>query len=396
MPQNEYHRSGPIDPRSVTNEDGANKKAIEAEQEFLEYREYLSRLGKMDDSTDRYFNMLNSNLLFAKNVDWYTGVNRYGWLNPFDNDKVVKEFLFFTKPDLNIFAGDEVNDENGTNNNHAYINASITNLADGVRDNPVICEVARRKINILRQLQVSVKEAMVNGVGDGTNPFMYLLTNAVTSKLDLPGITADSQDTTPNVMGTSIQYRGHSLKSDNGYDFSLSFTDTAYLDIYLLAKCYDEYMRMVKTGLAQPKKKYIISKVLSEQFSIYKFLIGSDGETILYYAKLTGCYFTDAPRSDMADPADGIKFSLSFHAQFVEDMNPEILTEFNTLCRCHGAFLDSNIMNVYDDKNGMVDNRWATCPYIVKANRNGPNMYTERVKRRNVEYDYFLKWKTCK
>ena len=250
--------------------------------------------------------MMHSNLFIKRSdADWYSKCNRYGWIDPFDTDRVTREYLFFTKPDLNIF------------------NNETKKILDKVARNPIINEAVSRMPNTVAQLQSSVKNP------DGKKgAFMFLLSNAVASKLDLPGISAESHESTTNIMGASIQYRGHSLKSDNGYDFSLSFKDTAYLEIYTLAKVYDEYMRMIKQGIIAPKEKYIINHIISEQFSIYKFLVGSDGETIIYYAKATGCYITDVPRSDMGDPSDeGFKYSLSFHAQFIEDMKLKLKGE---------------------------------------------------------------------
>lgn len=313
--------------------------------------------------------VLGSNLFFPDTINndttWYNKVNRYGWINPYNHDRVIREYLFFTKPDLYLFDGSTAN---------------VNNLVSGVKDNSVIYEAASRMPKVLTQLQYSITDP------DGKfNPFMYLLTNAVKSKLDLPGISADSNSSTENIMGTNIHYRSHSLKSDNGYDFSLSFTDTAYLEIYTLAKCYDEYMRLIKLGEAEPKEIYITNRIIPEQFSIYKFLVGSDGETILYYAKLTGCYFTDVPRSDLSDPGEEIKFSLSFHAQFVEDMNPQILKEFDIISNRGG----NNFMSVFNGEN--VNNQWAKYPRVIRANKTDP-IYGKRVARRGVEYDYFLKW----
>lgn len=343
------------------------KKVLTKASADREYYEKRSRLNKLGTTTDVH-GVYSSNLFFDKNIDWYSRINRYGWIDPFDTDRITREFLFFTKPDLNLFDGD---------------NVLASQLVDELYDNVFFKEVANRMPNILTQLTKSVPDP------DGrNNPFMYLLSNAVTSKLDLPSISAESQESTQNIMGTSIQYRGHSLKSDNGYDFSLSFTDTAYLEIYTLVKCYDEYMRLLRLGYCSPKHEYITARIIPEQFSIYKFLIGSDGETIIYYAKLTGCYFTDVPRSDMADPGDEVKFSLSFHAQFVEDMNPQILEEFNKLTSsCY--HYTSDYMKVY--RNDHVNNEWARYPAIVKAYRSS-NKYGKRVDRRHVNYDYFLKW----
>ena len=151
--------------------------------------------------------------------------------------------MFFTKPDLNIFGA---YDDNGS----IPYNSSLN---DALKTIPFFTEINYRNKDALRQLQYSIKDS-----NETVNPFMYSLSNSVTSKLDLPSISAESRESTPNIMGTSIQYRGHSYKSDNGYDFSLSFKDTAYLDIYATVKAYDEYMRLLKMGEVSPKKKYIV------------------------------------------------------------------------------------------------------------------------------------------
>ena len=320
---------------------------------------------------------LAANKIFPKDqIELYDRYNRFGYVPIYSHEQVCREYLFFTKPDLNIFGdGSGV----GYGFNECTLNSSLSTI-------PFFTEAAVRHKKSLSQLQNSVIDNEY-----GSNPFMYLLSNTVTSKLDLPGISADSRESTSNIMGVNIQYRSHSYKSDNGYDFSLSFTDTAYLDLYTLLKAYDEYMRMLKIGEnnLRPIRKYIEDRVISEQFSIYKFLVGEDGETILYYAKLTGCYFTDVPRSDMSDPGpDGFKYSVSFHAQFVEDSNPAILSEFNRLYQVTDKYKDEGYAKVYDYDNNVINNTWGIIPKIVVAN----DSRELRLKRRGVNKDYRLKW----
>lgn len=343
-------------------------KTKDPEGVYDEKRTKFSNIGGSADHNGLY----SSNLLFNKNVDWYSKINRYGWVNPFDQDRVLREFLFFTKPDLNLFESSIITPDN---------------LVDGCRENNLLYETARRMPKVLTQLTSSVSDP------DGKhNPFMYLLSNAVSSKLDLPSISAESQESTQNIMGTSIQYRSHSLKSDNGFDFTLQFTDTPRLEVYTLAKCYDEYMRLLKQGYCSPKYEYIVGRIIPEQFSVYKFLIGSDGETIIHYSKLTGVYFTDVPRSDIADPGDEVKFSLSFHAQFVEDMNPHIISEFDKLTNSYTSYAGAgNFMPVYSSSSQGVNNKWAKFPKIIRATPEDP-IYGKRVNRRSVNYDFFLKW----
>lgn len=304
----------------------------------------------------------------------YNEISRFGYLPIHETESVTREYLFFTKPDLNIFG-----DGSGMDFDYAV---SLNSKLQAI---PFFVETNTRNGNALRQLQYSVKDTR-----SAKNPFMYLLSNNVTSKLDLPGISAESKESTANIMGTSIQYRGHSYKSDNGYDFSLSFRDTKYLEIYTLLKAYDEYMRLLKTGEIAPMKKYIENRIISEQFSIYKFLVGEDGETILYFAKLTGCYFTDVPRGDMSDPGnEGFKFSVSFHAQFVEDSNPMIINEFNRITPGNDLLNDGKVAKVYDNVNNVVDNTWVRWPKIEYVTN---NTYDKRVSDRGTKYDYRLKW----
>lgn len=316
-------------------------------------------------------NTLASNRIFPKNKKRnYNKFSRFGYLPIHETEQVCREYLFFTKPDLNLF-GDGAG---GSIDYNSELNSYLAAI-------PYFSEANIRNGDAIRQLQYSVKD--YNGVH---NPFMYLLSNTVTSKLDLPGISAESRESTQNIMGTSIQYRSHSYKSDNGYDFSLSFTDTAYLELYTLLKTYDEYMRLLKTGEVSPIRKYIINRIIPEQFSIYKFLIGEDGETILYYAKLTGCYFTDVPRSDMSDPGnDGFKYSVSFHAQFVEDSNPMIINEFNRLSPARNK---TNYASTYNYNTNSVDNSWVRWPKIVAVSKT----YDKQVERRGTTYDYRMKW----
>ena len=314
---------------------------------------------------------LNSNLLFSReDIEWYTKFNRYGYLDPFNNRTANREYLFFTKPDLRIF------------DNTAY---NALSLVSELQSYPIFVEAAEKYKPVLTQLQSSVR-----GKDNLFNPFMCLLSNAVNSRLDLPGLSSETNESSSNMYGTSIQYRSHSIKSDNGFDFTLSFNDSIYLEVYMLAKLYDEYIRLQKMGKVSPHRKYIINKVLPDQFSIYKFIVGDDGESIIYYARATGVFITDVPRGDLSDPAqDGFKFSLSFHSQFIEDMNPMLLYEFNRVANP----TSNNYMKVYDLSINGVNNEWAKLPCIVKV-RSGQDARASAnaLYGSNGSYTYLLKW----
>lgn len=319
------------------------------------------RCGDKSIKIDSIDKVLSSNLIIPKkNVNWYTKFNRFGCIDPVTTNSEHREYLFFTKPDLNIF--------NGSAYSELTLNPSLKNY-------PIFVDAFKRYKNVLVQLEGSVSDST-----NSKNPFMCILSNAVTSNLDLPSLSAESADSSSNIYGTNIQYRSHSLKSDNGYDFSLSFTDTTYLEIYHLVKLYDEFIRLMKLGAVAPKKSHIVNRILPDQFSIYKIITATDGETILFAAKITGVYFADVPRSDFGDmPQDGIKYSLSFHGQFPEDTTPTILTDFNRVTP--GS--TKSFVNTYSD--GRVNNDWVSYPVIIAS---------ESSKRSslNLGFNYKLKW----
>lgn len=344
--------------------------------------QYIGDINKGVIDNKDFNKILAGNLIFSEaQSNWYTRFNRYGWIYPYGNT-ATREYLFFTKPDLNIFAN-----PNAEYTNLQLINDGYSNLIS----NPLFADGINRFKDSLTQLSSSVT------CHDGRkNPYMCLLSNAVTSKLDLPAINSESVDSSVNMYGSSIQYRSHSLKSDNGYDFTLGFTDTIYLEIYMMSKFYDEYLRLQKMGMVRPKPEYIINRVLPEQFSIYKILVSDDGESIVYFAKLTGVYFTDVPRSEFSDPqADGFKYSLGFHAQFVEDSNPYILNELNKVSGINswGEAATTACMNVYDTKLSVVNNEWSGLPFVRKVYVGSDARITKNARDRHGTYKFLLKWK---
>ena len=344
---------------------------------------------RVEIKKDDFTKLTHSNLIFdTRDKIWYKSFNRYGWINLLDTDTVAREYLFFTKPDLYIYDGNTFN--------NATLNSTF-------RSNGFFIDVDQRNKDALTSLQYSIKDR--NGNKD---PFIRILSNMVISKLDMPRISSETQQSTANVYGSIISYRSHSFKSDYGYDFSLTFRDSRYLDIYNMVKAYDEFMRHSKMGeidygfdynskgsgdthnTAEIYKSYIKAHIIPEQFSIYKFIVGSDGETIIFFAKYTGVYFVDVPRDEFSEPdtSNGFKYSVSFHANFVRDMDPLIITEFNKLSL--GSDLDSDYLPVYNKDSGNINNEPALYPRVVVVKND------KRTMRRNTSFDYRLKWTNLK
>lgn len=291
----------------------------------------------------------------------YHRFNRMQTLDPTRRLNGYKEYLFFTKPNLLIY--------NTTNGNGLYSH---------VANDPLFQYASVHYPNVLRQLQYNSEAAGY--------PFMNLLSNTVKNNLDLPEIKA-SQDieTAANIYGTKITYRNTSYSQDDQYEFNLDFEDSKYLEVYMLFKIYDEYERKKQYGNIAPDTSYVIRKIIHDQFSIYKFIVDEDGTSLVFWAKLTGVYPKGVPREAFADlPSEGgLKYSVPFKATFVEEMKPELLTDFNKVTE---AFFGNGRTKIpiWDKDLQAVNPDWPICPRIKEAVANDASIHP--VQRPKLEW----------
>lgn len=320
---------------------------------------------RFDTNDTNIKNMMSANGIVDKyERDWLTKFNRFGVIDPYNALLTTKEYIFITKPDLCLL------------NSAGQINGAISN-------SPFFQDAINRYKNIAEQLQGSISE--------NDSPFMNLLSNSITSSMDLPGISADSIETGANIYGTKISYRGTSARSDEDHDFSLEFEDTKYLDIYMLFKMYDEYEKL-KWGAAIDYlhddaarwRSYMINKVLHDQVSIYKIVVGEDGYRIVYWARVTGCYPNSIPRDAFSDMnnSEPQKLTVGWKGHFVRDMDPVILSQFNKLVQKKATGRVE--LPLYDTENHYMNGQWASTPYI--------DIRTITDSKHGTHREYFLRW----
>ena len=289
---------------------------------------------------------------------------RFGFFDPDNAITTTREYLFFTKPDLNILKRDDIS---GAVNSGA--------LADGIDSIPFFQSLFQSRKKIIKTLQSSY----------GTNdPFNHLLQNMVISNLDIPSLSAETIDNATNAYGVGYSYRGSSESSDDNPTFSLEFRDNRSLDVYYFFKAYEEYETLKHHGIVRPWLKYIEDKILHDQFSIYKFLVDEDMETILYYGKYYGVMPISLPRDTFSSSNfdSGLSYSIDFKAAFYDDMKPEILYDFNEIA---GDFYDKQkyVVTPYNTVLDQADMRPATAAFIT----------AEQNSNRTSGYDFKLKWK---
>lgn len=318
-----------------------------------------------NESSDDVRSLIMANGIYDRfDMDWYSKFSRFGVIDPYNALTTTREYIFITKPDLCI------------------LNSSGT-VSNVLANQAFFVDAVNRYKPIARQLQSSVS------ANDG--PFMTVLSNSITSSLDLPGISVDSVESAGNIMGTRINYRGMS-RGNIDFDFNLEFEDTKYLDVYMLFKMYDEYEYLKWQGYLDFTKaesdrwiNYIINKVLHDQVTMYKFVVGEDGYRIVYWARITGCYPTSIPRDAFSDMnnSEPQKITVGWKGHFVRDMDPIIITHFNQLV---SKKVDGKAeLPLFNQNSHAMDGRWASTPYIDIKNVTDAKRGTRR--------EYFLRWK---
>ncbi len=326
--------------------------------------------------------------------------SRFGIIDPYNTLTGAKEYLFFTKPDFNLFSNiSKVYTRSGNYKNTTTqdkkdkmgsfkvrgatgFEQSATTTSSGMnsylKDYPFFIELADKYPKVAEQLQYSIKPS---------EPFMKLLSNSVRSSLDLPDISTRQIETAQTAYGTSIQYEADDFSTDEGFSFDLEFEDTKYIEVYMLFKAWHEYLRKKSFGVVEPIDfNYRIQKILHDQIAIFKFIVAEDGETIVHYSKLYGCRPQGVPRSTFSDLGNNIpiKFSVPWRAEFVEDMNPLILADFNDVSNLYSK---GTKIEIYDSKNMRSNMEMARYAKVV-----------ESTKTRNRSYKmpedkvYKLKW----
>lgn len=296
---------------------------------------------------------LNGNGFYQRSqIDRFNKFSRFGFFDPYQTNTITREYIFFTKADLHLFTP-----------NTQTLNPELSN-------NPFFTECYKNYRDSMNQLQWSVR--YINDY----SPFCNLLSNTVSSKLDLQDISVDELETASNIAGTHMKYPLATTTSSNDVDFNLEFEDTKHLDVYMFFRIWYEYELVKSDGqVSPPDQNYIINKILHDQMACYKIIVGEDLETIMHWSKLWGVYPTSIPRSSFGDLGDGpIKLPVSFKCQWVEDMDPSILSDFNKVVSTQLSKFP-NTVPIYNSKTNTVDGRWCRVPYIASSTRNGRRVY---------------------
>jgi len=215
-------------------------------------------------------------------------------------------YIFFTKPDLNF------SDENL---------ASDTSLLNFSKN--------EYGLDIMKSLTCSPFYGM-NDVGSG---FIKVLTNTA-ENFDNSDVSFRTDTYVETFKGYKLQLPIDDVDSITAGTFSISYTEVSGIPITLLHKLWLDYMRGLRLGTIQPTENYRANKVIDFMCSVFYFELAEDGRHIEYYSKYTGVFPTSIPYSSFSwnvGENKTKKLSIQYAYNFKEDLNPEILEDFNQL-----------------------------------------------------------------
>ena len=234
----------------------------------------------------------------------------------------LHSYVFITRPDLYIFRDDasEVSPLAGNKESVKDIHGKTT-----IMYSPKFIYMSQFHNIILRQLTAGFSK-MHHFI-----PFLF----DRTMSLQLTDTNIKEYSTKQLYTGYSFKYAGHGQESHSGSgEFSIQFREDSQLRVTKLFSIWEEYIDGVARGLFRPKDQYIYLDQLDYVCSVYEIITAPDGESILYWAKYTGCFPTNVNHSNFSHGigvGTGMdnKVDISFAFSHFDALDPAILTDFN-------------------------------------------------------------------
>ena len=252
-------------------------------------------------------------------------------------------YVFFTRPDLNLF------DSDGNANSQVE---SDPQLYYAVMSN-----------------EQAVKSLTKNYAGG--HHFIPLLCNTVMS-LDVSDESIETVETGQTYTGYKTQYAQTNVRSMTAGTINVTFPETYNMAITALHQVWCSYESGVYRGILEPKAKYIWNKEIDYACDIYYFLVDAQDMIIRYWCKYTGCFPLNVNKSVFSYSGDthinhpNLNISYAYFAR--EDMSFITLGEFNN--NAGGVSANWKYKALYNPIGGVSGDTWASRPFIQHSTIN--------------------------
>ena len=236
----------------------------------------------------------------------HTQFNRYRVMYPdYERTKLIS-YVFFTRPDLNFY------------------NSSLTRYSDSL--------LANEELHYLVSANPLTAKSLTKNF-TSTHMLMPLLCNRVAS-FDTVDDTLEAQETGETFTGYKMKYAKSTIRSMTGGSISIKFPETYNLAITTAHQLWVGYENAVYRGLMEPKKKYVLGKILDYAVDIFYLLTDVEG-VIWFWSQIYGAFPTNVNKSVFSyDEGSAITFpsvSVNYEYFLRKDWNPNTITHFNIL-----------------------------------------------------------------
>jgi hypothetical protein len=206
-------------------------------------------------------------------------------------------YVFFTTPNLNL------SEEN-------------------VATDSFFSEMFKREPDLINSLTTDTKKF---------SPFIKLLTNC--SEDFSPSDTVlKTKELAETLAGFKLLLPSLMTDSIVANQFTINYTERRDLPITKIHKLWVDYMEFVRRGLMLSSNYSIKNRIFDYFSSVYYFTLEPDGQTIQYYCKYTGVAPIAVPYSAFnynRGEIGEVKLNIPYIWSYKEDMNPDILSDFN-------------------------------------------------------------------
>lgn len=246
--------------------------------------------------------ILNLNSININRSPTYTEIINFG-----------KQYVFFTKPDLNLFS-----DNAGT------INPSIKENC------PDLYMKILRNVGVARSLQCSFA-----GINKTSGGLINLLTNYCNS-IDWPSFALSLKEGPKNAKGQGISYGGDFNDASKESELEISFIDNRDRDVETMIEIWTEYIEGVNNGVINPKSLYIAHNTIDYAINIFVFTL-DENYNLVQFGMAHGCFPTSVNTDLLTytaltrDAPEYVgPFNYSFHVSaFYKPNSHRILELFN-------------------------------------------------------------------
>lgn len=265
--------------------------------------------------------------------------NRFRIKTPGNELENMNYFIFFTKPDCNLF-------QEGSNG--SVVNETIRNCY-------YFNDACRHYPELFKNLQLN----------HGYNDFITPLFNRCES-FSINDRVIKTRDSVETSNDWKTVY-GHRMNDSLGAGtFDATFSDTRDQMIYHTIEIWILYIDMITKGFIKPTDKNRDDKILDYGGSVFFFVTAEDGKTILYYRKYVGVFPINIPDNIYGFGGPGQNKKMEYDIQFqysAIDTSPAVITDFNLINK---YYTSETPLDYFD--SDMPDYTYCTGCYITESN----------------------------